>query len=122
MKKLVLLCLLISPIACAEMLIDVNTNRFYSVPASSDINQDEYGSLVVKIKEKLAPNGAYFTSGGDFTKVILNVSDQDLYLIHFYLKSVGTLTASRLWNDLVQFREEYHIARANNGIRFLLGH
>ena len=123
MKKLALLGLLVSYALCAEIRINVDTGQFYSVPVSRDINQVEYNILVMNVKEKLSPANAYtaYMSKREFTEILLAATQQRIYLIHFYLKSVGTSTALRLWDDIVLFKRGWNRAFFNNGIDFLMG-
>ena len=96
MKKLFFLFTILCVSALfGKMHIDIDTNRFSTVPSSKNIDQDEYHDLAAEIKEML-PCG------------FLNAKDQDLFFIHSMLtESIATPTAIRLWSDIEQLLKDY---------------
>ena len=90
MKKLLLLVCLIGSASSllANMRCDVTTGRFFSIPATREINQDEYHSLFIQcgIIQILAMNSG---------KLGKKYEEQTTS----FLKGIGTPTALRLLAD-----------------------
>ena len=80
------------PVLFGKMHLDSGATKYFTVPSSEDIDQDEYN--------KLARN----VCNGD----CLDACDDAVLYIHFVLtKVIGTPTAIRLWSDIEQMREDY---------------
>jgi hypothetical protein len=92
MKKILMAFLmmgLMSAVLFAELMQDAKTFRYYSIPASSEINQAEYHYLVWDCKD-LQKTGASY-------RVPVQIQNK---IITEYLQRIATATSIRLLADL----------------------
>lgn len=106
MKKLLLSLLLLVPGTSlfAECKIDLAKQKYYSIPASSYVNQEEYHSLITKLGSII---DTYSTIKSDS---INNLLSDDAFAkevrdrILLYLVTVGTPTAERVLMDIFKLK------------------
>ena len=91
MKKIIILLLAItSSNAFCALKFDQRTKRYYSEPASSKVDQNEYHNLVCDLEKVISPRSFF-----ELTAV-------ELAVLFTQLKAIGTPAALQIIRDIEQ--------------------